>query len=145
MEPELFQPVERLDGPVLSRDLVGSPDNVAKLLLSRGLIKETEFLRPDAVKDNPAGRGLDFLVPGIAVGRDPAKIRIQVPDSLVNLDRALGQSELDLSQLMETAQPLFGLIRLPRFLGEIVAAQHDVLRRRGNRFTAGRREDVVWR
>src|SRR5215469_17433604 len=101
MEPEFFEPVECLDGPVLSGDLVGSPDDIAELLFSGRLIKETEFLRPDTVKDNSANRGLDFLVPGIAVDRGPAKVRIQVPDSFMDLDRTLRQSELNLSQLME--------------------------------------------
>ncbi len=46
-EAEFLQTIERLDRSLLAGHLVAAPDDVAELLLARGLVEKAESLRPD--------------------------------------------------------------------------------------------------
>src|SRR5436305_9902441 len=42
-EAQLFELVERLHRPLLARDLIAAPDNVAQLLLARGSVEKANI------------------------------------------------------------------------------------------------------
>src|SRR5439155_23826483 len=75
-EPEFLQLVERLDRAVLSGDLIAMPYNVGELLFARGLVEESELLRPDCVEDDAACGRFDYALGRISVDGFLADLRI---------------------------------------------------------------------
>ena len=66
--------------------LVAAQDDVTEILLGRGAVVKTDFLRPDGVEENAARRGLDQLLVGVAEDGLFAVIGIVQEDGLVRGD-----------------------------------------------------------
>ena len=142
-EPEFFQAIERLDRAVLSGDLVTAPDNVAELLLSGRLIEKSKLLWPNLVKDDAACRGLDRLGLGVAVNRLLTVIGVFDPDPVVCANAAVGHGKFHLHGIGKKRERAVAIGNSARILSQVIATEGNVLRGRGDWFTARRRENVV--
>src|ERR1700719_2067421 len=141
---ELFQLVECRDRHGWACDLITTPDDITELLLARGFVEETQFLRPNLIEKNATCSRLDRAKVGIPVNRLVAAIRILESDAVVRLYRAIGHREFHFDGIREQRQrSLF--LRPARVLRHVITAKRDVLRRRRDRFAARRRENVVRR
>ena len=145
-EAEFLELVEGFDGCLLATGFVAAPDNVGELLLAADLVEETEFLWPNLVEDHATRRGFKHGGFGIAVDRLKSFIGILEKDRRGGADRAFGEGEFDLLGVAEKRTALFlvGVLGAG-FLGEVVATERNILRRRSDRLAAGWREDVVRR
>ena len=145
-ETEFLEPVESFNSGLLATDFVATPNDVGELFLAANLIEETEFLRPNLVEDHTARRGFQNGGFGIAVDRLDPFVGIFEKNRRGGANRAFGKGEFDLFGVgkKRTALLLIGVLGTG-FLREVVATERNVLRRRGDRLAAGRREDVVRR
>ena len=146
-EAEFLQPIERLDRALLAGHLIAAPDDVAELLLARGLVEEAESVGPDLVEDDAARGRFDDARFRVAVDRLLAEIRILQANPIVRFDRSIRHRELDFGRVIEERQARFGRGSrgAARILRKVITTERDVLRRRGDRLAARGREDVVRR
>ena len=127
--------------------LVATPDDVAELLLARGLVEKAELLsgqislkmtRPAVVSMN-----LRFgIAVNVSVGRNPGfckRMRSCVDHC------AFSHREFHFGRIGKQRKLAFPSFHAARILREVITAQRDVLRRRRDRLAAGRRKDVVRR
>ena len=142
-EAELFQFVQRGDRLGRSGDLVTAPDNVAQLLLSGRLIEKSKLLWPNLVKDDAACRGLDRLGLGVAVNRLLTVIGVFDPDPVVCANAAVGHGKFHLHGIGKKRERAVAIGNAARILSQVIATEGNVLRGRGDWFTARRRENVV--
>ena len=149
---ELLDAVQRLDGALMTRDLVAVEDQLADRGLGALVVPEAHLLRPHAVEDHATRGRLDLAEIRVAVGTSGrAEVRVAEADAAVVADVALRDAELDLADVVEERQVLVGHVRLAGDLpgelvllrrdGEEVEPQAHVLRRRHDRLAGSRRED----
>ena len=146
-ESEFLQAIERFDRAVLSGDLIATPDDVAELLLARGLVEESELHRPDGVEDDTARGRFDHAIGRVSVNGFQADVRVLVANPVVGFHFAVRHGELDFRRVRKQRQPRFrrGTRGAPRILRQVITTERDVLRRRRDRFPARGREDVIRR
>ena len=130
-ESERFEHVERLDGPLLSGDLVTTPDDVGQSFLAGGLVDKTEIFGPDFVESNPPSSGDDHPVFGVAKRTALGfEIRILHPDRFVDSDAAVGHGELHFRCIGEKRQlhlRVFFPERNLTAVGEEITTQGNIL------------------
>src|SRR5438552_9002506 len=142
-EAKLFQLIECRDRCRWSCDLIAAPDNVAELLFAGGLVEKPEFLWPNLIENDATGRRFDRLRFRGAENSLSSAIRILKTNSIVCFDRAFGHGEFHFDWLGEERQMAVLFHRSARILRHVIATEPDVLRRRRDRFAAGRRENVI--
>src|SRR6266853_3961796 len=122
----------------MARRLIGAENDIGYLLLAASLVEKADLRRPDLVEDHAACGRFDDVLRGLAEDGVLAKVRVLVANAVVDLDAALGHREFDLARVGKERQAVrfFRAGELARILREIVAAEDDVLRRRGDRLAA---------
>ena len=152
MEAELLDAVERLDGDLEAEVQVAVVDELADALLLEQAVDERHALGQRVVEDGAADGGGDELL----VELD----RLGVGDVLVvvgggHVEHGAGVAQTDGRERLhllgfERHQDFFDVGEDAAFalgadlgLGQVVDAEHDVLRGHGDGLAAGGREDVV--
>src|SRR4030095_2234940 len=129
----------------MGRHLIGAENDVRELLLRAATVEESDVRRPNLIEDHAADSRLDVPRLSIAVHGLATDVGILETDAIVDLDRLLVERELDFHEVGEEGHTLALDLHLARILREVVAAEHDVLRRRGDRFAARGGEESVGR
>src|SRR5262249_45483200 len=124
-------------------DLVTAPDNIAELLFAGRLIEKSKLTGPNLIENDATRRGLDGFGFSIPVNGFSPKIPVSNPDSVVGANAALGHGKFYFGRIAKEREPLAVFTCTARILGKIITPESDVLRRRGNRLAAGRRENVI--
>ena len=135
------------------KDALTVDPEFTQILLLRQLVVETEPLIPDFVENTTTGGGQDVLVFSIAVdGIVFSEVRTGHTHSFTqvgvgNTHRIVNVQETCIHGVkhFKVVAINLGALLIAGFTGQIVGPQRNILRRRGNRFTVGRREDVVGR
>jgi hypothetical protein len=142
-EAQGHQPVAEDHRLLLAAEAIDVVDQVADLLLGQQLVDQLKAdqraARQDLGQQHAARGGLDPAGNGVAVGIHRLEPR---------LDAGMQAHRLRLERLLDLADRGEGhaLARLAAALGgDVVEAEHDVLRRYDDRLAIGRAEDVVGR
>src|SRR6185369_12925 len=144
LEAELLQAVEQLDGRVLSGPLVDVLDQARDALLVERHVEEDVAVGERVVQDQAADRRL-----GQPLGRLVALLGADAPvGSEADLHACVQRHLLvgvRAQRLVLVLEALALALVLQPVDGEVVAAEHDVLRRRDDRAAVRGAEDVVRR
>src|SRR5262245_56516825 len=87
---KFLQSIQCFDGALLARYLVATPDDIAELLLTCGLIEKAESFWPNLVEDDSARGRLDDPRVLVAVDRVVTEVRISETDPIVRFHRTVG-------------------------------------------------------
>ena len=145
-ETKLLETVKGSNGFLLTDSLIAAPDDVSDLLLPYVHIDEAEVLRPDFIEANTTDSSLDHGLGRVAEDTAfGAIVGIAKEDLLIGLQTTFGETEFDLSGVVEHRQVQALRIALTDLteIGKEERAERNVLRWRGDGLAAGRREDVV--
>ena len=123
--------------------MVTAPNDVAQLLLTRGLVKKSQSLGPNLIENDTAGRGLDSFTLSISIDRLPAEIGVLNPDAVVRADASFRHCKFHFGRIREQRETLAILARATWVLRKVITAERDVLGGRCDRLAAGWRENVI--
>ncbi len=130
LEADVLQPVEETRGDDVPELPVALAHQPLEVLLAEGAVQELDARRQRFVEDDPADRGVDELS------------LVHDLDARMEIDRLV---VIGAAHFLRRPKELALALRARLLLGEVVAAEHDVLRGRGDRPPARRQEDVLGR